>query len=181
MYVNAPTFDVLSLKYRYPQGSVLGLLPFSIDINDLNLFIKACCELFADDTTILSSMSRCHYKRANSSLLEWAEFYQMSLIFIRPNLSLSQPGKETKFKFKLSTYFHPSPNCKWSRLPQSSTLAFGCSFSWISHVTALRKGTWNYNFQSVLSIEERLNYNRELWCTKLCPVKSCPLLRLNVP
>ena len=102
----------LSLKYRYPQGSVLRLLPFSTDINDLNLFIKACCELFADDTTILSSMSRCHYKRANSSLLEWAEFYQMSLIFIRPNLSLSQTGKETKFKFKLSTYFHPSPNCK---------------------------------------------------------------------
>ena len=55
MHVNASTSDIRSLKYGIPQGSVLGPLLFSMYINDLPLLIKACCELFADDTTIHSS------------------------------------------------------------------------------------------------------------------------------
>ena len=50
VHVNAFTSDVRSLRYGIPQGSVLGPLLFSIYINDLPLFIKACCKLFADDT-----------------------------------------------------------------------------------------------------------------------------------
>ena len=57
VHVNVSASDVRSLKYGVPQGSVLGPLLFSIYINDLPLFIKACCGLFADDTTIHSTNS----------------------------------------------------------------------------------------------------------------------------
>ena len=57
MHVNALTSDVPYLKYGVPQSSILEPLLFSIYINDLHLFIKPCCELFAYDTTIHSSNS----------------------------------------------------------------------------------------------------------------------------
>ena len=81
--VNASTSDVRSLKYGVPQGSVLGPLLFSIYINDLPLFIKTCCERFADDTTIhssnsnLSKLSESLQENVNS-LLKWAELNHMS-------------------------------------------------------------------------------------------------------
>ena len=36
----------------------------------------------------------------------------------------------------------------------------------------------DYNFLSILPLKERLNYNKGVLCTKLCPEKSHPLLRL---
>ena len=67
VHVNASTSNVRSLKYGVPQGSVLGPLLFSIYINVLPLFIKACCERFADDTTIHSSNSHLsHYRRVST-------------------------------------------------------------------------------------------------------------------
>ena len=50
--INTIKSDFLPVKYGIPQGSVLGPLLFSLYINDLPLFIKALCELFADDTTL---------------------------------------------------------------------------------------------------------------------------------
>ena len=81
VHVFASTSDVRALKYGVPQGSVLGPLLFSIYINDLPLFIKACCEHFADDTTIHRKLSESLQESVNS-LLELAEFNHMSL---RPN------------------------------------------------------------------------------------------------
>ena len=51
--INTVKPDLLPAKYGIPQGSVLGPFLFSLYINDLPLFIKALCELFADDTTDL--------------------------------------------------------------------------------------------------------------------------------
>ena len=83
VHVNASTFDVRSLKYGVPQGFVLGPLLFSIYINDFPLFIKACGELLADDTTIHSRNSNLRklsesLQKSVNSLLKWAEFNHVS-------------------------------------------------------------------------------------------------------
>ena len=81
--VHASASDARSLKYGVPQGSVLGPLLFSICINNFPLFIKACCELFADDTAIHSSKSNLRkltesLQESVNSLLKMAEFNHVS-------------------------------------------------------------------------------------------------------
>ena len=44
-----------SVKYNVPRGSVLGLILFSLFINDLPLHVKSIsvdCDMLADDTTL---------------------------------------------------------------------------------------------------------------------------------
>ena len=55
--VNTSKSNLLPLKYSVPQGSALGPLLFSLYVNELFLFIRALCELFADDTSIHSGHS----------------------------------------------------------------------------------------------------------------------------
>ena len=93
VHVTASTSDVRSLSLGVPQGSFLGPLLFFIYINDLPLFIKACCELFADDTTIHSSNSNLRklsesLQESVNSLLEWAGFNHMSIYPDKTNLCL---------------------------------------------------------------------------------------------
>ena len=74
--INTIKSDFLPVKYGIPQGSVLGPLLFSLYISDLPLFIKALCELFADDTTIHSSHSNLNnlllsLQESINNLLQW--------------------------------------------------------------------------------------------------------------
>ena len=82
--INTIKSDFLPVKYGIPQGSVLSPLLFSLYINDLPLFIKALCELFADDTTIHSSHSNLNnlllsLQESINNLLQWTELNHMSL------------------------------------------------------------------------------------------------------
>ena len=82
--INTIKSDFLPIKYGIPQGSVLGPLLFSLYINDLPLFIKPLCELFADDTTIHSSHSNLYnlllsLQESINNLLQWTELNHMSL------------------------------------------------------------------------------------------------------
>ena len=52
--VGSKTSSLSTLKFGVPQGSVLGPIRFSFYIKDLPLYIKALCELFADDTFVHS-------------------------------------------------------------------------------------------------------------------------------
>ena len=74
--MNTIKSDFHPVKYGIPQGSVLGPLLASLYINDLPLFIKALCELFADDTTIYSSHSNLNHlllslQESINNLLQW--------------------------------------------------------------------------------------------------------------
>ena len=84
LHVNASTSSVRSVKCGVPQGSVFGPLLFSIYISGLHLFIKTCCELFADDATIHSSNSNLKklldsLQESVNTVLKWAEFNHVSL------------------------------------------------------------------------------------------------------
>ena len=50
--VGTRTSSLSPLMYGIHQGSVLGPILFSLYINDSPLYIKALCELFADDTSM---------------------------------------------------------------------------------------------------------------------------------
>ena len=53
--INGYESGLASKNCGVPQGSVLGLLPFLLYINDLNQAIKFCkVHHFADDTNLLS-------------------------------------------------------------------------------------------------------------------------------
>ena len=82
--INTFKSDFLPVKYGMPQGSVLGPLLFFLYINDFPLFLKALCELFADDTTIYSNHSNLNnlslsLQESINNLFQWAELNHMSL------------------------------------------------------------------------------------------------------
>ena len=60
--VNNINFDILSIEYGVPQGSVLGLLLFLIYFNDLNNTADfPDVHYFADDTNVLYSSKSLKY------------------------------------------------------------------------------------------------------------------------
>ena len=90
VYAHSRRSSLLRLKHGVPQGSVLGPLLFSVYVNDLPLYLRALCELFADDTTIHTSstdINVVHDTLQNSihELVKWTEQNHMSL----------HPGKTT--------------------------------------------------------------------------------------
>ena len=90
VYAHSRRSTLLRLKHGVPQGTVLGHLLFSVYFNDLPLYLRALCELFADDTTIHTSstdINVVHDTLQNSihELVKWTEQNHMSL----------HPGKTT--------------------------------------------------------------------------------------
>ena len=72
--VGTKTSSLTTLKFGVPQGSVLGPILFSLYINDLPLYIKAFCELFADDISL-----RIHHKNLDT-LMNSLQHYVDNLI-----------------------------------------------------------------------------------------------------
>ena len=145
VHVNASISDVQYLRYGVPQGSVLGPLLFSIYINDFPLFIKACCELFADDTTIHNSNSNLRklsesLQESVNSLLKWADLNHMSL---HPDKNKCIPITTRQKRQNLPLKCPPISigNQTVNEVDDHKVLGvtIDWNLSWSSHVTALCK------------------------------------------
>ena len=104
MHVNASTFDVHLSDMEFSK--VLSLDLYSVYISDLPLFIKACCEFFADYTTIHSSNDNLEklsgsLQESVNSLLEWADLKRMSLRPDKTKFVYNNQAKETYFNCEM--------------------------------------------------------------------------------
>ena len=92
-----------------PQGSILGSILLSLHINELPLYIKAICELFADDTslhnhhtvliTLHTSLQNCI-----DNLVDWTHMNHMALHPDKTKFMLITTRQKRQ---NAISYFHP--------------------------------------------------------------------------
>ena len=107
--VGALTSSLSTLMYGILQGSVLGPILFSLDINDLKLCIKALCELFADDTSLHdhhTDLNTLHASLQNrlDNLSDWTEMTHMALHSDKTKFMLITTRQKRQ---NIVSYFHP--------------------------------------------------------------------------
>ena len=142
--INTIKSDFLPVKYGIPQGSVLGPLLFSLYINDLPLFIKALCELFADDTTIHSSHSNLNnlllsLQESINNLLQWTELNHMSLnSYKTKHMTITTRQKRQNISSRMPLYIG---NEKIVEVATHKVLGVTIdnNLSWTNHVNELTK------------------------------------------
>ena len=142
--INTIKSDFLPVKYGIPQGSVLGPLLFSLYINDLPLFIKALCELFADDTTIRSSHSNLNnlflsLQESINNLLQWTELNHMSLNSYKTKyMAITTRQKRQNISSRMPLYIG---NEKIVEVTTHKVLGVTIdnNLSWTNHVNKLTK------------------------------------------
>ena len=152
--INTIKSDFLPVKYDIPQGSVLGPLLFSLYINDLPLFIKALCELFADDTTIHSSHSNLNnlllsLQESINNLLQWTELNHMSLNSYKTKymtITTRQKHQNIKLSCRMPLYIG---NEKIVEVATHKVLGVTIdnNLSWTNHVNELTKRVSQKQYQ----------------------------------
>ena len=136
--INTVKSDFLPVKCGIPQGSVLGPLFFSLCINNLPLFIKALCELFADDTTIHSTHSNLNNRLQESidNLLQWIELNHMSLNSYKTKyMTLTTRQKRQNISSRMPLYTG-NENVATHKV---SGVTIDNNLSWTNHVNELTK------------------------------------------
>ena len=105
--LNGQTSEWKPVKAGVPQGSILGPLFFFIYINDICSNLSTNVELFADDTSLFSTVHDANKSFPNLSndlcfISNWA--YQWKMCF---NLDRSKQAQEVIFSRKTSIQSHP--------------------------------------------------------------------------
>ena len=159
--INTVKSDFLPVKYGIPQGSVFGPLLFSLNINDLPLFIKALCELFADDTTIHSSHSNLNnlllsLQESINNLLQWTELNHMSLNSYKTKyMTITTRQKRQNISSRMPLYIG---NEKIVEVATHKVLGVTIdnNLSWTNHVNELTKRV-SQNLYQLAKIKHFLN------------------------
>ena len=113
--LNGKSSEWATIKAGVPQGSILGPLLFLIYINDLSDGIISDVKLFAEDTSIFSTVYSTN-KTADSlnndlqKISEWAYKWKMSF-----NPDPTKQAQEVIFSRKLKKSLHPS--IKFNNVP----------------------------------------------------------------
>ena len=106
--LNGQSSDWLDINAGVPQGSVLGPLLFLIYINDLSDNLISVAKLFADDTSLFSTVhdinkSATDLNRDLNTIKNWAFQWRMSF-----NPDPNKQATEVVFSHKRKTVVHPA-------------------------------------------------------------------------
>ena len=118
--LNGQTSDWASIRAGVPQGSILGPLFFLVYINDLSNNLSSSVKLFADDTSIFSTVHDVNVSsnQLNDDLRKvsvWAYNWKMSF-----NPDPSKQAQEVIFTRKLIKPSHPT--LFFNNLPVQKTM-----------------------------------------------------------
>ena len=116
--LNGQSSSRLDINAGVPQGSVLGPLLFLIYINDLSDNLISVSKLFADDTSIFSTVldinkSSEDLNKDLNTIKEWAFQWKMSF-----NPDPNKQATEVIFSRKKNPFLHPT--LFFNRLPVAS-------------------------------------------------------------
>ena len=108
MVLNGQCSNWSSVLAGVPQGSILGPLLFLIYINELPEGLESSVKLFADDTSLFSTvydpnMSADQLEKDLKKISGWA--YKWKMIF---NPDLSKQAQEVIFSRKANKINHPT-------------------------------------------------------------------------
>ena len=108
MVLNGQCSSWSSVLAGVPQGSILGSLLFLIYINDLHDDLESSVKLFADDTSLFSTvydpnMSAHQLDKDLKKISDWAYNWKMIL-----NPDLSKQAQEVIFSRKTNKISHPT-------------------------------------------------------------------------
>ena len=100
-------FSWKDIKAGVPQGSILGLLLLLVYINDLTENLHSNPKLFADDTSLFSTvtdevLSNSHLNDDLSKINDWAYKWKMSF-----NPDSTKPTREVVFSRKKNNIDYP--------------------------------------------------------------------------
>ena len=155
--VDAHTSSLSTLMYGIPQGSVLGPILFSLYINDLQLCIKALCELLADDTSLHdhhTDLNTPHASLKNSldnlNLIDWTEMNHMALHQDKTKFMLVTTRQKRQ---SIVSYFHPLTVQDITTEEVQKHRVLGViidnNLSWTAHVNSLCKTNIHKNIPAV--------------------------------
>ena len=147
---------VLSVFEGVPQGSVLGLIPFSLFINDIPTFLPTSVKvsLYADDLAIWASSPsvQCATSTVQAALKNWWNG-PPDAVFLSTPSSVSHPSSaKTPKSLKPSLSIFNTP-LNFNPNPTFLGTTFDRTLSFKHHVLFLRKKIYNRfrAFQSIAS------------------------------
>ena len=108
VFLNGQSSKCSLVETGVPQGSILGPLLFLVYINDLPQGLRCNAKLFADDTSVFSTITSLAISSSNLNedllkITQWA--YQCKMLF---NPDITKQAQEINFSRKKIVTSHPS-------------------------------------------------------------------------
>lgn len=139
--INNIRSDLISIKGSIPQGSVLGCTLFLIYINDFPNILNHKCTLFADDISVITSISSTtELTEKLDNILDtttnWLRIHNLELNLTKTKLIQFRPFQRNKIQF---TYKHKNTPIEMINSATLLGIEIDSTLTWKKHVQTLAR------------------------------------------